>query len=249
MARSSVAAEDENDDLFWALRGGGGNFGVVTSFTFRLSPISTRGHRPDVLAARAGRGDTRLVRASSCPQQPDELNGFFAFLSVPPGDPVSVRASSPEGVRGGLVLRRIGRGRGCAPARACEEPCSDPGWRQPRPAAGYRRRRSTASTHPGDQWYWRADYIRDFPDGRDRGERRVRLTACRRWKSSMHMYPVDGAAGRVPADATAWASRDVEVGAGDHRRRSRPGQRDDSSRTGRSSTGRRFIRTRRVGPM
>ncbi len=48
-----TANESANADLFWAVRGGGGNFGIVTSFVFRLHPVDTVYRRPDVLAARA----------------------------------------------------------------------------------------------------------------------------------------------------------------------------------------------------
>src|SRR4026208_2248869 len=75
------ASADENSDLFWALRGGGGNFGVVTSFTFKLHPIDTIYGGPMLYelseAAEVMKGYRELIPAAA-----DDLNGFFAFLTV-----------------------------------------------------------------------------------------------------------------------------------------------------------------------
>src|SRR6267378_590716 len=80
------ASEDEHPDLFWALRGGGGNFGVVTSFLFRLHPVDTIVGGPTLWplerAAEIMRWYSEFMSAA-----PAELTGFFAFLVVPPADP------------------------------------------------------------------------------------------------------------------------------------------------------------------
>ena len=201
------AAENENDDLFWALRGGGGNFGVVTSFTFRLSPISTVVTGPMFWPLEQS-AEILAWYAEFMPEQPDELNGFFAFLAVPPGDPFPAElhlqkvcavvwcyAGSDEAEAARLL----------APARSLGPILDGVG---PVPLPGIQAAFDGVYP-PGDQWYWRADYIRDMPDAAI--EANVEFgSQMPTWKSSMHMYPVDGAAGRVPADATAWASRDVK---------------------------------------
>src|SRR4051812_12995134 len=76
----------ENPDLFWALRGGGGNFGVVTAFTFRLHPISTVYGGPMFWELSEAAEMMKWYR-EFLPAAPDEVNGFFAFLSVPPAPP------------------------------------------------------------------------------------------------------------------------------------------------------------------
>ena len=76
----------ENADLFWAIRGGGGNFGVVTSFLFRLHPVKMVHAGPTLWpldhAADAMRFYREFITAA-----PEELNGFFAFIQVPPAPP------------------------------------------------------------------------------------------------------------------------------------------------------------------
>ena len=84
--RFVTASEENNADLFWAVRGGGGNFGVVTSFLFRLHPVSTVYGGPMLWPMeQAPRVDALVPRLH--PHAPEDLNGFFAFLTVPPGPP------------------------------------------------------------------------------------------------------------------------------------------------------------------
>ena len=77
---------DREPDLFWAIRGGGGNFGVVTSFSFRCRPVSTVLAGPTIYSLDDAPEVMRWYR-DFLPALPDGLNGFFAFLSVPPGPP------------------------------------------------------------------------------------------------------------------------------------------------------------------
>src|SRR5207253_7032391 len=81
-----TASADENPDLFWALRGGGGNFGVVTSFTFKLHPIDTVYGGP-MLYELSETADLMKWYRDLIPTAPDDLTGFFAFLTVPPAPP------------------------------------------------------------------------------------------------------------------------------------------------------------------
>ena len=78
-----TASADEHPDLFWALRGGGGNFGVVTSFLFRLHEVHT------VFAGPTFWPVEQSVEVLSAYREfisdaPRELNGFFCYHTVPP---------------------------------------------------------------------------------------------------------------------------------------------------------------------
>ena len=81
-----VASAEENDDLFWALRGGGGNFGVVTSFLFQAHPVHTVCAGPMLWELEQAPDIMKWYREFIV-QAPEEINGFFAFLTVPPGPP------------------------------------------------------------------------------------------------------------------------------------------------------------------
>src|SRR5436309_10209958 len=80
------ASSNENPDLFWAIRGGGGNFGVVLSFTFQLHPIATVHGGPMLWELSEAESVMKWYREFIV-AAPDDLNGFFAFLTVPPGPP------------------------------------------------------------------------------------------------------------------------------------------------------------------
>lgn len=78
-----TASEQEHPDLFWAIRGGGGNFGIVTSFVFRLHPVSTVYAGPMFWKLESAKELLTWYR-DFLPAAPEELNGFFAFMTVPP---------------------------------------------------------------------------------------------------------------------------------------------------------------------
>lgn len=203
------ANSDENPDLYWALRGGGGNFGVVTSFTYRLHPIG------DVVVGITlwELEHTKQVMQwyrEFLPAQPDEVNGFFAFLVVPPGPPF------PEAIHMKNVCGVVWCYTG--PQEKAEEL-----WAQVRQVAPLLFEFATPMPHPmlqsmfdpifpkGLQWYWKADFIKELPDEAidQHIEYGSRLPSM---QSTMHLYPIDGAAGRVGASDTAWAYRDAKWG-------------------------------------
>src|SRR6266576_5505753 len=84
--RFVTASDKQHPDLFWALRGGGGNFGVVTRFAFGRSPLSTVVAGPTLWPLERSAEILSWYR-EFLPNAPEELNGFFAFLTVPPAPP------------------------------------------------------------------------------------------------------------------------------------------------------------------
>ncbi len=84
--RLVTANAHEHPDLYWALRGGGGNFGVVTSLLFKLHAIETVYGGPMLWPIEQAGEIMRWYR-DFITTAPDEINGFFAFLNVPPGPP------------------------------------------------------------------------------------------------------------------------------------------------------------------
>jgi SAM-dependent methyltransferase len=80
------ASAEENRDLFWALRGGGGNFGIATAFTFRAHKQATVIAGPMLWPIDQTADVLRFYRDFMA-AAPDDVNGFFAILTVPPGPP------------------------------------------------------------------------------------------------------------------------------------------------------------------
>ncbi|WP_030171324.1 FAD-binding oxidoreductase [Spirillospora albida] len=202
------ASAESHPDLFWALRGGGGNFGVVTSFTFRCHDIGEGGTiiGGPVLYDIADAGDVMRWYRDLLPTLPEELSGWIGLLTVPPAAPF------PEALWGrkacGIVWCYTGRharaAEVLAPVRAYGGPLLDGLHGMPFTVL----QSAFDALYPaGLQWYWRADVFHEISDAaidvhREHGER------LPTGHSTMHLYPIDGAAARVPSDATAFAYRD-----------------------------------------
>ena len=97
---------------------------------------------------------------------------------------------------------------------------------------------------PGDQWYWRADFVKEIPDEAVADPCALRRRSMPTMKSTMHLYPIDGAAHDVARDRHGVELSRRDVGLGVRRRRSRSGERPERSAAGASTTSRRCTRTR-----
>ena len=84
--RQVTASADENPELFWAIRGGGGNFGVVTEFTFRAHPVSDVVGGPTFWPIEQT-AELLAAYREYLPTMPRNASGFFCFHTVPPGPP------------------------------------------------------------------------------------------------------------------------------------------------------------------
>ncbi|MFE9017266.1 FAD-binding oxidoreductase [Streptomyces sp. NPDC007808] len=203
-----TASADEHPDLFWALRGGGGNFGVVTSFTFRLHPVDTVGVAVTVWPIDRTPQVLRWYR-EFLPAAPHDLYGFFTVFTIPPGPPF------PEPIHGqkmcGVVWCHTGDSAGDRLDQALTA-VNDPAppafhFTTPLPYPGLQGLFDTLIPE-GYQWYWRGDFFDAISDAaievhHEYGEN------LPTGLSLMHLYPVDGAAHQVDADDTAWAYRDA----------------------------------------
>jgi FAD/FMN-containing dehydrogenase len=206
LADGSIVQTDaeREPELFWALRGGGGNFGVVTSFSFRCHPVATVLAGP-VLYDIGDAAEVLTWYRDFLPAAPDELSGFFAFLSVPPGPPFPEELHLRKVC--GVVWTQAGEEESEAlrDARAFGKPLLDGIAPVPVPAWNTA---FDAVYPPGDQWYWRGEFLREIPDEAIAVHAEYG-PAMPTWKSTMHLYPIDGAASRIENDATAWSYRDA----------------------------------------
>jgi FAD/FMN-containing dehydrogenase len=203
--RQVRASADEHPELFWAIRGGGGNFGVVTSFLFRLHEVGTIFGGPTFWPVEQS-AEVLSAYREFLPQAPRELNGFFAFHTVPPGPPFPEEIHLREVC--GIVWCYLG---GEDDARRAMAPLMDA---LPEPLLHGVQAMPHAALQgafdglypPGEQWYWRADFVNEIPD------EAVALhakfgAAMPSMKSTMHLYPIDGAAHDTASGDTAWSYR------------------------------------------
>ena len=203
--RVVTAAESQHPDLFWALRGGGGNFGVVTSFTFGLHPVRNVICGPTAWPVSATKDVLSWYR-EFLPAQDGDLYGFFAVMTVPPVDTIPEAFHLHKACA--IVWCYLGDPAGADQALASVrdmQPAFD--GIGPAPYPGLQA--AFDGLYPrGLQWYWRADFFGTVPDAAVDAHARF-AEELPTMHSTMHLYPVDGAVNQVGADATAWAYRDV----------------------------------------
>jgi hypothetical protein len=202
------ASETSHSDLFWALRGGGGNFGVVTSFTFRTHEIGEHGTiiGGPVLYSLDDTAEVMRWYRELLPSLPEELNGWLGLITIPPAPPF------PEDLWGRKACAIVWCYTGAhdkadeilEPVRAFGSPLLV--GLQPMPYNVLQA--AFDGLYPsGLQWYWRADFFNEISDAAV--EVHLKYGAqLPTGHSTMHLYPIDGAAARVPEDSTAFAYRD-----------------------------------------
>ena len=190
------ASATENRDLFWAIRGGGGNFGVVTMFEFKLHPMSTLYAGmlvfPGPQAPQVLRRYRDLALAA-----PDELTLFTGLMTSPDGHPINAvfvayNGPASKGEAAIKPLRDLG-------------PVADQVGEMPYPALNSML--DEGFPH-GLHVYWRSDFLKGLPDAAldMLVERHKAITSP---LSALLIEQFGGAVARVPADETAFAQRDA----------------------------------------
>lgn len=204
--RFVTATEKENPDLFWAVRGGGGNFGVVTAFRFKMSPVSTVYGGP-IFWSMDQAGDILRSWSDFILDAPEELNGWFGFVTVPPAPqfPQQYHGEKMCVICWCYTGDLQNADRVFRPIRQWSKPALDFAGAIPFPALNSM---FDALFPPGLQWYWKADFFEKIDD------RCIDLHLNYGAQlptpfSTMHLYPINGAAHRVGKSDTAWNYRNA----------------------------------------
>ncbi|KQT11635.1 FAD-binding oxidoreductase [Ramlibacter sp. Leaf400] len=205
--RFVTASEREHPDLFWAVRGGGGNFGVVTSFLFKAHPVRMVYAGPVFWEATHAKEVMSAYR-DFLPTAPEELGVFVGLKTVPPMDPFpkdywgrracavigSYNGSAAEGEK---IMARLLKG--------LPPPIFNWMSEMPFPAIN-------SLFDPffpkGLQWYWKGDFVKTL-SGSAIDTHIAQAAAAPSDLCLMHLYPIEGAVKRVAKDATAWSTRDA----------------------------------------
>ncbi len=190
-----TASATENPDLFWALRGGGGNFGAVTSLQYRLYPMTETLSGLVLYPLDQGRDVMRFYR-EFCATLPDEAEAFAALLTHD-GQPVVAMALGYNGTpeMGEKVL---------APARQFGKPIAD--LVGPMPYGARQTMLDDPLAKHGLHRYWRSAFVDQLSDGLIDGMLEG-AAAFSSPLSLMGVFYIHGAAARVPANATAFSAR------------------------------------------
>jgi len=202
-----TASESENEDLFWALRGGSGNFGVVTSFEFRLHPVGDIYGGP-MFFDMADAGTVLRFYRDWIREAPEAFGGFPAFQIAPPLPFI------PESRHGETMLAFVACWAGPVDeGEAILKPLHDVAQVVaehvgPMPYAALNGAFDALYPPGALQHYWKANFVKELTDDA--------IAAHLEWgpkvpvvNSTVHIYPINGACHRVPADATAFSHRDA----------------------------------------
>jgi FAD binding domain-containing protein/berberine-like enzyme len=196
---------NQNADLFWAIRGGGGNFGIVTSFKFRAHPVKTVFGGPTLWPIEKTNEIMKWYH-QFIHNAPEELNGFIATLVIP-GPPFPESLHKKQFC--GIIWCYVGD---LEKAEEVFKPilAMDPIFQlvgpMPYPAI---QTLFDGLLPPGMQWYWRADFFDDL--GPELSARHKEYgSKIPTPLSQMHLYPLTGAASRIAKDETPWAYRDAK---------------------------------------
>jgi FAD/FMN-containing dehydrogenase len=201
-----TASERANEDLFWALRGGGGNFGVVTSFEYRLHPVREIYGGPILYELDDAASVLRFYR-DFIRDAPEEFGGFPAWQIAPPlpfipedrhGEPFLIFVTCWAGPieEGEAAL---------APLHEVAPVVAEHVGPMPYPALNSA---FDDLVPAGLQHYWKANFVKELTDEAIDAhlEHGPKLPAV---NSTVHIYPINGACHRVAPDATAFAYRDA----------------------------------------
>jgi FAD/FMN-containing dehydrogenase len=204
--RTVTASEKENEDLFWALRGGGGNFGVVTTFEYRLHPVKDIYGGPMLYELEDARTVLQFFR-EFISNAPEEFGGFPAWQIAPPLPFI------PEDRHGDVFCAFVACWAGpleqgeniLKPFHDIAPVVAEHVGPMPYPALNAA---FDALLPPGLQQYWKANFLTELSD--------EQIDAQIMWgpkvptvNSTGHIYPINGAAQRVGSDETAFAYRDA----------------------------------------
>jgi FAD/FMN-containing dehydrogenase len=205
--RLVTASADKNEDLFWAIRGGGGNFGVVISFLFRAHPVQTIFGGIMLWDLPQAREIMAWYR-EFLPAAPDDIYAFVALMNVPPAP------MFPEDLHGrpvcGVIWCHLGAQQQAekdldAVRRAHPTLFEQVG---PMPLTALQSVFDPL-VPPGLQWYWRGDFFTELSDKAIEQHFRY-ASEIPTPLSLMHLYPVDGQANRVDPAATAFSHRQAK---------------------------------------
>jgi hypothetical protein len=199
------ASEDEHPDLFWALRGGGGNFGVVTSFEFRLHSVGPTVLAGPMLWDANEVGEVLRFYRDFVRDAPDELGTVIKFCTVPPLPVIPEELHwRPVVMVGTCFAGPIENGeKALRPLRKFRTPLLD--LVGPKPYVGFQSALDSTVLH-GWNYYWKATHLPALSDGLIDTICEHALAASSP-RSYVAMFHLKGAVGRVAEGATAFGNR------------------------------------------